>query len=348
MTSPTLVPPARLGRLLAQRRAAASRTPSELAAASNGWFTVADLAAIEAGERTLSDTEVSAVTELYGVAPGELVPERSALTIDLDERHIAAGAEARRLRGRDPEPDEVLATYLSLLYSLRHATPGTPLVLRQADVAVLSRALQLGTAEVETRLGGLMADPDRLVATRTDQLRRRVLVPVAGVVVAVLAGGAAARARDDAPSSSPTSTVTVTSEAPVTTPTAAPESTASTEAPPPATDEVPTTLPDAPPVDGQGLGPGPAPAGAATLTTAGRAATAAPAPAAPRSGPARTTTPSVTVTPDGVGLIPPETAVAPPTTPPTTTTPDGVVLIPPETVVRDVPPAPDPTDVVVP
>ena len=330
MTAPTLVPPARLGRLLAERRAATGRSAVEVAGASHGWFSPDDLAQIEAGDRVLTDAEIAAVTELYGVAVEELVPQRSVLTIDLDERQIAAGDEQRRLRGRDPEPDEVLATYLSILYALRHAVPGTPLTLRHADLEVLSRALRLAPLEVEERLSGLMVDPDRALVARTTELRRRVLVPVAGVVVAVLAAGALVLVprTDPAPTSSPTTVSTAADDRP------ASASTTVVTAPT-AVAEVPTTVADAPPGDGASPGDG---APVAPPTTAA----SAPRPTAGRAAPARPATPPTTA--GAVGLIPPATVERPPppTTPPTTTTPDGVVLIPPVTVVRDPVPGPTP------
>ncbi|MFN8039244.1 MAG: helix-turn-helix domain-containing protein [Acidimicrobiales bacterium] len=329
MTTPTLVPPVRLGRLLGERRAAAGRSPDELAAASHGWFTAADLAQVEAGDRLLSDAEIAAVTELYGVSVDELVPQRSVLTIDLEERQIAAGDEQRRLRGKDPEPDEVLATYLSILYALRHATPGTPLTLRHADLEVLSRALRLGPVEVEQRLGGLMADPDRVLATRAAVLRRRVLVPAAGVVVAVLAAGALVLVPRSASTDQPVPT-SVASATDGADPSATPTSVA---APASTVPEVPTTAPEVPPTTEAAP---PAEGPSTPPTTVGSAPTTVGRPAPPR--------PTPSTGPGSVGLIPPATAERPPppTTPPTTTTPDGVVLIPPVTVTRDPVPGPVP------
>ncbi len=84
----------------------------------------------------------------------------------------------------------MLASYLSLVYTLRSTEPGTPLSLRQGDLDVLARALALATPEVEHRLRDLMVEPAAEVRRRFSLLRARVLVPAAGVLVAVCVGGA--------------------------------------------------------------------------------------------------------------------------------------------------------------
>ncbi len=182
-----LVPPRRLGALLIDARSTADLSLSELADRSSGRFSVDDLAAIEAGERDLFDADLRAIAAVYDVDAGDLVPERSRLVIDLDERRIAAGPHQQPIKA--PTADEVLATYLSLVYMMRNSTPGTPLPLRQTDVDVLSRALEIASIDVETRLVDLMGDPDRIVSRRQSIWRSRFLLPVAGVVVAVTAVG---------------------------------------------------------------------------------------------------------------------------------------------------------------
>jgi hypothetical protein len=192
-----LVPPRRLGALLRDQRAAGGRSVDELAAVSR--FDATELAAVEAGDRALTDAELTAVLEVYGVQPDELVPERAKLVIDLDEQVLSAGGAAQTLAGDTPTADEVLASYLSLVYTLRHATPGTRIVLRDADIEVLARALDLAQAAVSERLHALMAEPAGEVQRRSRLLRGRVLVPLAGVVVAATAIGALVLVQGDDP-----------------------------------------------------------------------------------------------------------------------------------------------------
>jgi hypothetical protein len=177
----------RLGALLTDARSRTRLSVEDLAAASGGQFAVADLLDVEAGGRDLSDRELEQLTLLYGLTPGELVPERARLVIDLEQRTIGASGHRETLTA--PTADEVLATYLSLVYTMRNTVPGTPVPLRSADIDVLSRALELAGTDVEARLVDLMADPDQQVSSRTGLWRRRFLLPVAGIVIAVTAVG---------------------------------------------------------------------------------------------------------------------------------------------------------------
>lgn len=189
MSEPSLalVPPRRLGALLRDTRAA--RGVGIEALARQSFFTPDDLREIEAGERSLTDRELAEVLGVYHVEADDLVPTRTALVIDLEDRLVAAGGHQRGLVGRAPSPDEVLASYLSLVYTLRNAEPGVPLVLREADLEVLARALDLARSAVTARLHALMTEPEGTVRRRVGLLRGRVLVPVAGVVVAATAVG---------------------------------------------------------------------------------------------------------------------------------------------------------------
>lgn len=182
-----VVPARRLAQLLAEARRHHDESLTTLAERSAGAFSRGDLLALEAGVHPLDDETVRQAVELYRVDPGVLTPERSRLVVDLDEGRLRAGAHVQPLGA--PTADEVLTTYLSLVYTMRHATPGTPLPLRDADISVLSRVLELTSTDVETRLVDLMADPDDHVGARHRWLRRRVLVPAAGVLVAVTALG---------------------------------------------------------------------------------------------------------------------------------------------------------------
>ena len=153
-------------------------------------------------------------------------PIAHELVVDLDHRELAAAGHTQALAGAAPTADEVLGTYLTLVYTLRATEPGTPVRLRQADVDVLAQALALAVPEVEQRLEGLMGDPERVVLhQRSKLLRTRVLLPAAGVLVAVCVGGAlvvSARSSDpNVPPSRPATATTIESSSAsvVTTPT---------------------------------------------------------------------------------------------------------------------------------
>ena len=199
--------PRRLGALLHDTRVARGVDVEHLAAQS--FFTSADLLAIEAGDRNLTDRELTEVLDVYHVEVDDLLPERTRLVIDLEERRVAAGGRQRSVAGGSPTPDRVLASYLSLVYALRHATPGSPLVLRDADLEVLAQALDLAKPTVTSRLHALMTEPDLEVRRRSRLLRGRVLLPVAGVIVAATAVGTLLMVQAD-----DTETVTVEPAAP--------------------------------------------------------------------------------------------------------------------------------------
>ncbi len=161
---------------------------------------------------TLDDVELSGRARPVRRRLDALVPDRDELVVDLDQRELAAAGHTQALAGSAPTADEVLGTYLTLVYTLRSIEPGTPVRMRQGDVDVLARALALAVPEVEQRLEGLMAEPERVVLhQRSKLLRARVLVPAAGVLVAVCVGGALVVSSRSTPTSAtpaaPTSSV---------------------------------------------------------------------------------------------------------------------------------------------
>ena len=184
-----LVPTWRLGSLLRDARQRTGRTIDEVAAASDR-FDASGLADLEAGARPLTDDDLQHVVSLYGVDPDSLVPGRSDLVVDLDENRLATAGHTQPLAGTAPTADEVLASYLSLVYTLRSTAPGTRVPLRDADLDVLARALALATPDVERRLEGLMANPTVELETQSRLLRARVLVPAAGILIAITVAGA--------------------------------------------------------------------------------------------------------------------------------------------------------------
>ena len=77
----------------------------------------------------------------YGTTVDELLPVRRQVVLDLDGGQLLVAEEAVALQDA-PTADEVLSAYLSLVYTLRRATPGETVVLRGFDVAVLAKALR--------------------------------------------------------------------------------------------------------------------------------------------------------------------------------------------------------------
>ncbi|MCD9622457.1 helix-turn-helix domain-containing protein [Rhabdothermincola salaria] len=177
----TLLPPQRLGVLLSEGRHARGRSLTDVASACS--FDEEELDALERGDLRLADDQVQPVLDAYGVPVEELIPARSQVVVDLDQGQLLVAEEAAAIDTSAPTADEVLSAYLSLVYTLRHADPGTPLVLRQYDVAVLSRALRLAEPDVEARLTGLMRQPSTDLSLFHRLLRSKLVFPVVGAVV---------------------------------------------------------------------------------------------------------------------------------------------------------------------
>lgn len=176
----SLVPPRRLGALLREARVAAGRELVELGPVCG--LSVVELDDVEHGRRPLDEATLGALVEAYGVSGAGVVPARSQLVIDLDEGRIAVN---RTDIDVDPAygPDAVLTRYLALVYRLREMPLGTPLQLRDIDIEVLSTALSLAADDVDTRLHRLMGSGSD-VADDQRRIRRQLLLPLVGVVIA--------------------------------------------------------------------------------------------------------------------------------------------------------------------
>jgi hypothetical protein len=183
------VPLRRLGTLLRDARLLAGDDLEAVALRSEGRYDTIDLHAIEAGEYRLTDDEVTELLDLYRADPGELLASRSTLVIDLDEGTVAAGNWTISFAPGADGPDDILARYLALLYEMRGLEPGTAIPLRSLDVSVLSEALAMPARAVEERLEILMVPGNRRLEQARRLLRRRVLVPAAGLVIAATAAG---------------------------------------------------------------------------------------------------------------------------------------------------------------
>ncbi len=180
-----LVPPRRLGSLLRQARMSSGTDLDALASTSK--FGPVELEDIEEGRRQLDEQQLADVLTVYGIENTGLLPERSQLIIDLDQGRIAVD-RSDIVVGPTPDTDAVLTRYLALVYRLRELPLGTPLNLRDIDLDVLSTALSIEPQTIGSRLEQLMLQRE---VVRTDQrkLRRQLLVPLAGVIVAATAVG---------------------------------------------------------------------------------------------------------------------------------------------------------------
>ncbi len=175
-----LVPRRRLGALLADRREVYGYSMEDMARRSMGRFSLGDLEHIESGAVSLDDSDIEALSLLYEFNSAPPTPQRSRLILADDE-------DVPVLDGPDPYDDalitSVLQRYVALLYLLRSRPVGEPLPLRGDDTAMLAGAFNLTEADMGDRLLNIMEHDTVLVGEQADRMRRRLVVPAAGLLV---------------------------------------------------------------------------------------------------------------------------------------------------------------------
>ena len=89
------------------------------------------------------------------------------------------------------DAEALLGKYVELVSRVRHARPGEPIALRADDVVALSAAIGQDTMHVEARIVELLGcTPYEAKSLHAEMLRRKLVVPVAGLVAGlVIVGG---------------------------------------------------------------------------------------------------------------------------------------------------------------
>jgi hypothetical protein len=187
-TSSTLVPPARLGTMLAQARAASHLSLPDLVARSQGHFSVGDLELLERGAVAVVDQDVEAAAALYGVDLSQSTRGHAELIIDRSEGKLAIGESTGRFAPNDDDRD-VMIRYLSLVYRLRNSAPGQILPARNGDLEVLAQVFSSTPEQVRLALEDLMLHHAPALRETHSILRRRIAIPAIGVLVALTAVG---------------------------------------------------------------------------------------------------------------------------------------------------------------
>lgn len=181
-----LVPPARLGALMVERRTQRGLDLAEMSQLSNGMFSPAYLENAERGRVSLDDAIVEHLVGLYEVNAGPVVPQRSELILDLDRGELSVGPNAVPIESL--HADDVLERYVSLIYLLRDIQPGADLVLRDGDLDVLAAALGYTSTDVRIGVKQLIAAPDSV--QRAKKVGSGTMVAAAGFLVGITAIGA--------------------------------------------------------------------------------------------------------------------------------------------------------------
>jgi transcriptional regulator with XRE-family HTH domain len=182
------VPTRRLGRLLTESRERKGRTMEYIAQTNVVGLTYTELTDIEAGRRPIDGELLETLVALYGVETSELVPERTRLVIDLDEKMLITDSGSVGIEHVD-DVRHVLTRYLGLVYILRDVEVGESVPLREADMEVLAGALAKPIDEVKSSLRSMMTPTNAEVTDEANQIRSRRLLPVAGIVLGATAVG---------------------------------------------------------------------------------------------------------------------------------------------------------------
>ena len=188
----------RLGAALHEARVTAGLSRRETAARAG--CTTRQLRAFERGEAQPDDAQMERLALACSRPVGAIVPTRDDAPVALADGRLHVGESSASLRSDEPPTEEVLRSYLGVVYEMRDSKPGARIPLRDRDLDALAVALGSDPEIVETRLVELMdVTREEAAAMRSALIRRRVLLPAASIALAagVVAGGATLAAPGD-------------------------------------------------------------------------------------------------------------------------------------------------------
>ncbi len=200
-----LVPPRRLGELLTRRRAEMGRPLAEIERQAHGRFSAGDLALFESGAASPTDEQLRHLAGLYGVDLAAIAPQRAVLELDLTECLVSIGNEEERF-SPDEDDREILLRYLAIVYRMRAINPGVVVPARNDDLAMLAMVFSTTPSEMRATLETLMLGERVDLRNRHADLKRRVIVPGLGVLVALTTVGGLLLVRPTSGSHTPTPT----------------------------------------------------------------------------------------------------------------------------------------------
>jgi hypothetical protein len=153
---------------------------SDMARRSMGQFSVADLEAIEAGSVMLDDAKIEALSLIYEFNSMPPSAQRSRLVIADDE-------DLPTSLSPDDFTEElvlsVLQRYVALLYLMRSKPVGEMLQVRGHDAAMLGHAFNRTETDIIELLERIMEHDTEMVEMYAERMRRRLVVPAAGLLV---------------------------------------------------------------------------------------------------------------------------------------------------------------------
>jgi transcriptional regulator with XRE-family HTH domain len=246
------MPPERLGALLRAARKRRGMTRKQASAVAG--TTAVKLRRYERGDKQVPPAVCARLAECYGDDLTAHVPLR--VPPQIGEHAIVVGGEERTV---GPDPDDVIAGFVDIVQRLRDAEPGEPLALRATDVVALAGALGRDRDEIERRIADALGCSQTVARTlHAELLRRKVILPVAGLAAGIAAFAGAAYTAHTPASGARIQTSTIDAGASPTTAPVQPEkaaahptahpTTSTTAEPPPTTTAPPAVRVEAPPV----------------------------------------------------------------------------------------------------
>ncbi|MGQ0824163.1 MAG: helix-turn-helix domain-containing protein [Actinomycetota bacterium] len=204
------IPAARLGALLLAARK--RRGWKRRRAAAEAGISITCLRDYERGLEPVPAEVCARLAQAYGDDLTAHVPLR--MPVRIDDGYLVVDHDAQPVAGAGGER-AVLESYTELLRRLRTVRPGQPVPLRACDLAALSTALGTDSNEIELQIVELLGcSRDEAAALRIELLRRKVILPVAGLAagIAMLTGAQwHPAAHSDAPDQPPVPVATVES-----------------------------------------------------------------------------------------------------------------------------------------
>jgi transcriptional regulator with XRE-family HTH domain len=141
--------PKEVGRQLRHVRRKQGLSRSEVARSAG--LTRRELAAYERGRSAVPESDLWCLAGSCGVDVGELLPNRTPVTVSSDLSLLAVGDSIKYLRN-PVDDDELLREYLAMIYQLRNLPPGSKVPLRERDLMSLADALGGSPERIEERL----------------------------------------------------------------------------------------------------------------------------------------------------------------------------------------------------
>jgi transcriptional regulator with XRE-family HTH domain len=235
------MPPERLGAILRAARKRRGMTRKQVSAIAG--ITAVKLRRYERGDKQVPADACARLAECYGDDLAEYVPQRVPPEIG-DGEIVVAGIQ----RTVGPDTEDVLAGFIDIVQRLRDTKPGEPLALRASDVIALGGALGHDPEEIERRIAeALGCSPKAARKLHAELLRRKVILPVAGLAAGAAAFAGAAYTTRTPASGARLETSTVDAAAstvpPVTTKATTKVTTSTTAKPAPTTTAAPGVVP---------------------------------------------------------------------------------------------------------